>query len=148
MTLSSQNLPAERIMPFPLEQVIATIELEVRHLQVPVVDLIATQTKDPFKVLVATILSARTKDEVTAAAATRLFSRAATIEDLTRLSVQELEKLIYPVGFFRNKAKYLSTLPDALNNHFDGTVPGDIESLLTSTRCWTKNRQPRGRRCL
>lgn len=131
MTLSSQNLPAEHMMPFPLEQVIATLELEVRHFQVPVVDLIATQTKDPFKVLVATILSARTKDEVTAAAAKRLFSHAATIADLARLSVQELEKLIYPVGFFRNKAKYLSTLPDALNNHFGGTVPGDIESLLT-----------------
>ena len=65
----------------------------VRDKQVPVVDLIAVQTRDPFKVLVATILSARTKDETTAKAASRLFKKAETPEALAKLSVEELEKL-------------------------------------------------------
>ena len=69
-------------MNFPLDEVIAKLEGYVRDLQVPIVDLIAAQTKDPFKVLVATILSARTKDEVTAEAARRLFARAETPEQL------------------------------------------------------------------
>lgn len=118
-------------MTFPLDTVISLLEEEVRGLQVPVVDLIATQTKDPFKVLVATILSARTKDEVTAAAARRLFARALTPEELATLSVTELEELIYPVGFFRNKAKCLSQLPKALATHFQGKVPSTIEELVT-----------------
>ena len=95
-------------MTFPLDQILPLLEHEVSGYQVPVVDLIATQTHDPFKILVATILSARTKDEVTATASRRLFARAETVDELSRLSVEELEKLIYPVGFFRNKAKFLS----------------------------------------
>ncbi|MCI5228251.1 MAG: hypothetical protein D3918_16760, partial [Candidatus Electrothrix sp. AX2] len=59
---------------FPIESVIATLKQEVAEYKVPIVDLIAAQTKDPLKVLLATILSARTKDEVTAAAAKRLFA--------------------------------------------------------------------------
>ncbi|RUM40346.1 MAG: exodeoxyribonuclease III, partial [Desulfobulbus sp.] len=98
-------------MSFPIDTVIALLEEEVADYQVPVVDLIAAQTQDPFKVLVATILSARTKDEVTAAASRRLFKRAATVDELAELTVSELEKIVYPVGFFRNKAKYLAALP-------------------------------------
>ncbi len=117
-------------MTFPIDDIIPVLEREVRGYQVPIVDLIATQTNDPFKVLVATILSARTKDEVTAAAARRLFAQAGNINELARLTVNQLEKIIYPVGFFRNKAKYLSKLPSALNEQFGGVVPHDIDSLL------------------
>ncbi|WP_419175147.1 exodeoxyribonuclease III [Desulfosediminicola sp.] len=101
----------------------------VRDKQVPVVDLIAVQTRDPFKVLVATILSARTKDETTAKAASRLFKKAETPEALAKLSVEELEKLIHPVGFFRNKAKYLAQLPQSLKQ-FGDKVPDTIEDLI------------------
>lgn len=118
-------------MIFPIDEIIPILEREVSGYQVPVVDLIASQTKDPFKVLVATILSARTKDEVTAAASRRLFARAGTISTLGYLSVADLEQIIYPVGFFRNKAKFLNLLPTVLNEQFGGTVPPDIESLLT-----------------
>ncbi|NLZ17170.1 MAG: exodeoxyribonuclease III [Desulfobulbaceae bacterium] len=118
-------------MSFPIDIVIPRLEKEVRGLEVPVVDLIAAQTQDPFKVLVATILSARTKDEVTAAAARRLFDRAATAQELAALSVAELEKLIYPVGFFRNKARYLNQLPEVLATRFQGAVPSSIEELIT-----------------
>lgn len=117
-------------MPFPLDEIIQRLQHEVSTYQVPIVDLIATQTKDPFKVLVATMLSARTKDEVTAQAAGRLFARAATPAELARLSLPELEELIYPVGFFRNKARYLQQLPGELAQRFQGRVPDTIEALL------------------
>ena len=115
---------------FDIEKVIRLLQKEVADYQVPVVDLIAAQTKDPFKVLVATILSARTKDEVTAAACRRLFKRAATATELGRIPVAELEKIIYPVGFFRNKAKYLAALPGVLAEKFSGRVPDTIDQLV------------------
>ena len=118
-------------MSFPLEMVLETLEREVSTYQVPVVDLIATQTRDPFRVLVATILSARTRDEVTAAASRRLFARADSPESLARLPVAELERLIHPVGFFRQKAKHLSRLPRVLAERFGGVVPRDLDALLT-----------------
>jgi len=117
-------------MIFPLETVLPILEREVSRYHVPIVDLIATQTKDPFKVLVATILSARTRDEVTAAASQRLFARADNVEELAQLTVDELEKIIFPVGFFHNKARFISKLPSVLNEKFGGCVPREIESLL------------------
>lgn len=103
---------------------------EVRDKKVPIVDLIAVQTKDPYKVLVATILSARTKDETTAAAADRLFKKAPDLESLATLSQETIEKTIYPVGFFRNKAKYLVELPEAMQR-FNNIIPQTIEELVS-----------------
>ncbi|MFP7753620.1 exodeoxyribonuclease III [Thermodesulfobacteriota bacterium B35] len=117
-------------MAFAIDTAVAILEQEVRNYQVPVVDLIAAQTRDPFRVLVATILSARTRDEVTAAAARRLFARAATPAELARLDEKSLEKIIYPVGFFRNKARYLAALPAVLNREFQGRVPDTVEALV------------------
>ena len=117
-------------MTFPIDEIISILEREVRGYQVPVVDLIAAQTNDPFKVLVATILSARTKDEVTATASRRLFARVGNVNELSQLTVPDLEKIIYPVGFYRNKAKFLNELPTVLNEQFGGIVPHDIEALL------------------
>ncbi|RJX22167.1 MAG: exodeoxyribonuclease III [Desulfobulbus sp.] len=116
---------------FPIDRAIALLEPEVATYQVPVVDLIAAQSRDPFQVLVATILSARTRDEVTAAACRRLFKEANTPETLARLPVERLEKLIQPVGFFRNKARFLAELPGALNERFGGRVPDEVEELVT-----------------
>ncbi len=121
---------AEKKKSFDLDRVLSLLKKEVTAYQVPVVDLIAAQTKDPFKVLVATILSARTKDEVTAAASRRLFKKAATADELAGLSTSELEKIIYPVGFFRNKARYLAALPAVLQEKFSGRVPDTIEELI------------------
>jgi exodeoxyribonuclease-3 len=83
-----------------------------------------------LKVLIATILSARTKDEVTAAAARRLFARAGNAQELATLSRAEIEQLIYPVGFFRSKAKYLAELPAALVRDFGSKVPETVEELI------------------
>ncbi|MDH4321328.1 MAG: exodeoxyribonuclease III, partial [Desulfobulbaceae bacterium] len=116
-------------MPIDIEAILPRLEREVANYQTPVVDLIAVQTRDPYKVLVATILSARTKDEVTAKAADRLFKRAPDLASLAELSEAELEKLIHPVGFFRTKAKHLAQLPGALAQLFDGVIPDAVEPL-------------------
>ena len=85
----------------------------------PIIELIEAQTHDPFCVLVGTILSARTKDACTAGAVKRLFAAGGdTPEGLERLSVKRLEELIYPVGFFRDKARHLKALPRAVVEEF------------------------------
>ena len=112
-----------------ISSLIAAVKKEVETYKVPVVDLIATQTKDPFKVLVATILSARTKDETTAKASARLFKKAPDPAVLKELSEEEIRNLIYPVGFYKSKAGYLAKLPRALDE-FSGKVPDDIDSLV------------------
>lgn len=115
---------------FSIDRAVTLLEEEVKEYDVPVVDLIAAQSQDPFKILVATILSARTKDEVTAAACRRLFKRMDTPEELEAIQSTELEKIIYPVGFFRNKTKHLLQLPGVLRDKFDSTIPQDVESLV------------------
>lgn len=95
----------------------------------PIVDLIQVQTKDPFKVLLATILSARTRDETTAAAAGRLFEHVRGFDDLRRSSLPELERWIHPVGFFRAKARHLKALPDVVEGEFGGRIPETVEEL-------------------
>jgi endonuclease III len=106
-------------------------ELEKRFhtFQTPVVELIEAQTKDPFKILITTLLSARTKDQTTSAVVTRLFQQIDTYEDLKKYSLEELEKMIYPVGFYRNKAKYLQKMPYVLEEKFNGIVPETIDQL-------------------
>jgi endonuclease III len=95
----------------------------------PVVEFIAIQTKDPFRVLVTTILSARTKDETTSQAAQRLFQTVRNMSDLRAIPEQELARLIFPVGFYRTKAKHLKQLPAALDAKFGGAIPSTVEAL-------------------
>ncbi|MDA3971976.1 MAG: exodeoxyribonuclease III [Desulfobulbaceae bacterium] len=117
-------------MTIDIHTFLPRLQKEVATYQVPVVDLIGVQTRDPFKVLVATILSARTKDETTAKASARLFAKGSTPAELAALSEEELRRLIYPVGFYKNKAKYLSKLPEALSP-FANKVPDEMDDLLT-----------------
>ena len=103
----------------------------------PIIELIEAQTPDPFCVLVGTILSARTKDACTAGAVKRLFSaetqrrggKPFRPESLERLSVEEIEKLIYPVGFYHDKARHLKELPKVLKEKFGGVLPHTVEEL-------------------
>jgi exodeoxyribonuclease III len=117
-------------MPIDIDDFLTTVARAVEEVQVPVVDLIAVQTSDPFKILVATILSARTKDEVTARAAERLFQLAGDVSSLAALSEESIAKAIYPVGFFKTKARHLTQLPGALRA-FGNKVPESIEELVT-----------------
>lgn len=96
----------------------------------PVVTLIAEAERDPFKVLISTILSARTKDEVTAVASARLFAVAPEALSLSRLSVPRLEKLVFPVGFYKTKARNLKKTARVLLDRFEGVVPDTIEELV------------------
>lgn len=99
----------------------------VLSFRVPIVDFIEMQTKDPFKVLVSTMLSARTKDETTTEACRKLFRKVKNPSDLDKYSARQLERLIYPVGFYRTKAKNLKKLAGALKNR---KVPDNIEELV------------------
>lgn len=95
----------------------------------PVVEFIHAQTRDPFKVLVTTILSARTKDETTTEVTKRLFKKIHAPADLEKIPLQKLEKLIFPIGFFRTKARHLKQLPIAMRTLFEGKVPDNIDDL-------------------
>jgi len=96
----------------------------------PIIELIEAQTHDPFCVLVGTILSARTKDACTTGAVRRLFAAGGnTPEGLEKLTIPRLEKLIYPVGFYRDKARHLQALPKVLREKFGGILPNTVEEL-------------------
>lgn len=113
-----------------IEKVYEILQQEFQKHRMPIVELIETQTKDPFKVLITTIMSARTKDEITGLAAKRLFQRVSTPSELQSLSEKEIEKLIFPVGFYHEKAKSLKKLPQALNELFAGQIPSSVEELV------------------
>jgi endonuclease III len=97
---------------------------------VPVVTKISRQERNPFLVLVGTLLSLRTKDETTDGAMKRLMERARTPEEILALSDEELERLIYPVGFYRNKARTLKETARAIMETHHGVVPESVDELL------------------
>ena len=113
-----------------LAAVMRVLKREYAKKRMPIVDLIQARTSDPFQVLVATILSARTLDQTTAAACRKLFGVVKTLEDLRRVPRLRLERLIYPVGFYRTKAKLLKKLPDTVTAQFSGVIPGTVEELI------------------
>lgn len=115
---------------FDIDKVMLALDVHFHSVKTPVVDLIQAKTKDPFKVLVATILSARTKDETTARVVTELFKVVDKADDFDKLSAQELDSIIYQVGFHNAKTKHLKQLPKVLNERFSGTVPSEIDDLL------------------
>jgi len=106
------------------------LEDEVMNYRVPVVDLIGVQSRDAYRVLIATILSSRTKDEVTAAASDRLFQRAPDVRRLAELDESNIRDLIYPVGFYKTKAGHLVKAAQMLLDRYDGMVPDTIEALV------------------
>ena len=98
----------------------------------PAVEKIADeQRQDPFQVLIATMLSAQTRDPVTAAASARLFGAARTPATMAKLPVKRIEKLIYPVSFYRNKAVHVRDACRQILDRFGGRVPSTMRELLT-----------------
>lgn len=112
-------------------RVVELIEADLRGGEPPVVSRLADADHNPFIILVTTVLSLRTKDEVTAAAAERLLRRASTPEAILAVPEVEIADTIYPVGFYRNKAKTLHALCRELVERFRGHVPDDLDTLLT-----------------
>jgi endonuclease-3 len=114
-----------------LESVLRTLRREVRRWKVPAVGVIADDAADrPFETLVSTILSLRTKDAVTEAASRRLLRRASTPGGIASLRQREIERLIYPVGFYRTKARSLRATCRILVQEHGGKVPRTLEALL------------------
>ena len=101
-------------------------------LDLPAVEKISDeQAREPFQILIATLLSARTQDATTHAASTRLFARARTPRAMATLGVEEIEELIYPVSFYRNKARHVKACCQQLVSRFKGRVPDTLEELIT-----------------
>lgn len=107
------------------------LEEENGRFQGPVLEAVARETESPFHVLVSCILSLRTKDETTDRASGRLYALASNVREMARLSVEDVEKAIFPVGFYRVKARTILELCRDLIERFGGEVPSDIDALLT-----------------
>jgi endonuclease-3 len=115
-----------------VEPVMRALALAIDGLELPAVEKISqSQQEDPFQVLIATLLSARTQDATTHAASMRLFRVARTPRTMARLTVKQIEKLIYPVSFYRHKARHVRETCRILVDRFGGRVPGTMEELLT-----------------
>lgn len=108
----------------------AIVAEAVKGWATPAVTIVATRDRDPFKVLVSCILSLRTRDQVTAEASGRLFELAGTPQALSRLSVARIEEAIYPVGFYRVKARQILEISRQLTELHGGRVPDELEELL------------------
>src|SRR5262245_37926000 len=117
------------------ERVMRTLAREIDGLELPAVEKISdSQKQDPFQILISTLLSARTQDATTLAASTRLFARARTPQAIAKLGVRQIEKLIYPVGFYRNKAVFVRDAAKAIIEKFDGRVPARSEERRVGKR--------------
>ena len=104
----------------------------IDDMELPAVEKIAAERQErPFDVLISTMLSAQTRDPVTAAASARLFRVARTPRALAKLSVRRIERLIYPVSFYRHKARHVKATCRLLVERFGGRVPGRLDDLLT-----------------
>jgi endonuclease-3 len=116
----------------PVDRVLRLLGRAIRGMDEPAVEKISEDTKeDPFRVLIATLLSAQTKDAVTHAAATRLFKVARTPKTMVALPVSRIEKLIYPVSFYRTKARHVKATCERLLSEFQGRVPDRMDQLVT-----------------
>lgn len=113
-----------------LNRVLSILQKESVNWNVPIVTLVANRSKNPYPVLISTLLSLRTKDETTTVASLRLFEKADTPRDMLKLSSDEIRKLIFPVGFYRRKAENILAVSKILLDQYDGKVPDDLDRLL------------------
>jgi endonuclease-3 len=115
-----------------VEPVMRELARAIDGLELPAVEKISEASpEDPFQVLIATMLSAQTRDPVTAAASGRLFRVARTPRTMAKLTVKQIEKLIYPVSFYRHKAVHVKQTCAILLDRFSGRVPATMAELLT-----------------
>jgi len=113
-----------------VQRIIETLKIEKKKFKKTAISEIH-KTKDPFRVLISCLLSLRTKDEVTLKASERLFSVAKTPQEFLNLSTKKIEELIYPVGFYRVKAKRIKEISKIIIERYGGKVPDNLEELLT-----------------
>lgn len=114
-----------------ISRVIELIAEALKAEKLPIVSDLAEQKRDPFQILISTILSLRTKDEVTEVASRRLFALASTPHEMLTLTEDQIIDAIYPVGFYRNKTKTILNVTQTLIEEFDGRVPDTMDELLS-----------------
>lgn len=129
-TTSNGRAPARRPSPAALEKTIGLMRSAVAGGTLASVTEIARRDRDPFRILISTILSLRTKDDVTAAASARLFALASTPRKLAALAPRTIERAIFPVGFYRTKARTVRETARRIDTEFGGRVPDTIDALL------------------
>ena len=126
-------MPRKMKRPTNVEAVMRKLSRAITGLELPAIEKISeAQQEDPFQVLIATLLSARTQDATTLAASTRLFRVAPTPQAMVKLSVKQIERLIKPVSFFYTKAKHVKATCELLLDQFDGRVPGTMDETRLS----------------
>ena len=113
-----------------IHKVIKALKEEIKKWNPPIVTEVSNRTRSPFQVLISCILSLRTKDATTAGASYRLFELASTADEMRRLDVKKIERAIYPVGFYRTKAKNIKTICRDLIEKYNSIVPDEIDELL------------------
>ncbi|MFQ5847630.1 MAG: endonuclease III domain-containing protein [Candidatus Methylomirabilales bacterium] len=114
-----------------IDAIVRTLKRVVGGWNPTAVGQVAEDSRDPFRILVSCLLSLRTKDEVTDGASARLFRRADTPAKMLRLREGTIARLIYPVGFYRTKAKVIRGVCRSLIDRYGGRVPDDLNELLT-----------------
>ena len=124
-------LPFGRYIDF--DSLMVRLYLEIKDFNpLPLINQIKKNKEKeyPLRVLISAMLSSRTKDEVTAQAAERLFKRAPDLQALARMDEEEIVDLIFPVGFYRIKAKNIKNIARILINEYNEVVPGNIDELM------------------
>lgn len=104
----------------------------------PAISTIAQENQDPFRVLISTLISLRTKDAVTMAASRRLFALADSPATMLTLAPETIEQAIYPAGFYRIKTKNILKISQILLESYHGEVPSQKEALLKLPGVGTK----------
>ncbi len=113
------------------DRILKILKTEAAEWQAPVITLVAERSKDPYQILISTVLSLRTKDETTTEASRRLFAAAANPGDMLMLSAEKIRGLIYPVGFYKVKAENILKISSLIINKHNGLVPDTMEELLS-----------------
>lgn len=114
------------------DRILKLLKGRLEGAELPSVSIVARKfAQDPFRILVSTLLSLRTKDKVTLEASQRLLEKAPTAATLLSLTEEEIQTLIYPVGFYRVKARNLKQIAYQLIDRFQGEVPADRQLLLS-----------------
>src|SRR3989344_8157091 len=113
-----------------IDKIIKLLKQEIKQFENPIATEIGEKTRDPFLVLISCILSLRTKDTTTGPASKRLFDLADNPKGMLKLSKKQIEKAIFPVGFYPTKAKWVKEVCSILIEKYNGKVPDNEEELL------------------
>jgi len=113
-----------------IHQLYSILEREISKFPKPMAKQVWEGTHNKLQTLIAIMLSARTKDSLTVSLLPKVFEAIKSVADLEKLSVTQIERLIYPVGFYKNKAKFLKSWPKRIKNEFAGEIPQEFDMLL------------------